>query len=95
MGYDLASLKPQEGWFRVELEGGRRQILGGELGETTARFATGPSFTLTPEDRTDGWVGRVRLLGGNDDFQIGGEFGAEEQQGRAALAGRATLQVGL
>lgn len=94
LGYDFASLKPEEGWFRVELEGGRRQILGGELGETTARFATGPSFTLTPEDRTDGWVGRVRLLGGNDDFQIGGEFGAEEQQGRAALAGRATLQVG-
>ena len=94
VGYDLGSLKPDEGWFRVELEGGRRQILGGELGDTVARFGTGPAFTLEPEDRTNGWVGRVRLLGGNEDFRIGGEFAAEEQQGRAALAGRASLLVG-
>lgn len=83
------------GWLRVELEGGRRQILGGSLGDTVARFGNGQNFTLTADDRTDGWLGRLRVLGGNPGFTLGGEASAEEQQGRAALSFRATLQIGL
>ena len=50
--------------MRVELEGGCRQILSGSLGKTRANFEDGETFTLTPEDRTSGWLGGLRLLGG-------------------------------
>jgi len=82
-------------WLRVELEGGRRQIVGGSLGSTIAKFEGGQTFTLDPEQRTDGWVGKFRVVGGIGDFQLGGEASAEEQQGRAALAFRVSLNLGL
>jgi hypothetical protein len=69
--------------------------VGGSLGSTTARFAGGDSFTLVPEDRTSGWVGKLRAVGGGNSFQIGGEAGAEQQQGRAAISLRASVIVGL
>jgi outer membrane autotransporter protein len=83
-------------WFKVELEAGRRQILGGAIGATTAQFAGGTPFTLEPESRSDGWTGKLRVAGGSSDFTLGGELGAEQQQGqgRAAIAGRLTLQMG-
>ena len=85
-----------ENWFRVELEGGRREIVGGELGTTTARFGTGPAFTLEPDERESGWTGRVRAVGGNGYFRFGGDFGAEQRESsRWALSLRASLQVGL
>ncbi|BBD97954.1 autotransporter domain-containing protein [Sphingobium amiense] len=90
-GYDFGSLNRDDGWFRIELEGGRRQIVGGSLGATTAYFKGGDRFTLTPEDRTNGWTGRARLYGGTDTFRVGGEFGAEEQQNHVALSLRATV----
>jgi hypothetical protein len=51
---------------------------------------------LQPESRSDGWTGKLRLAGGTSEFSIGGEVGAEQQQGqgRAAVAGRVTLQMG-
>ena len=82
------------GWFRAEVEGGRRQILGGEIGATTARIGSGTAFTLAPENRSDGWTGKLRLIGGSRDFSLGAEVGAEEQQGRAAVSGRVALQFG-
>ena len=90
-GYDFGSLNKDDGWFRVELEGGRRQIVGGTLGDTTAYFKGGDRFTLTPEARTNGWTGRARLYGGTDTFRVGGEVGAEEQQNHVALSLRATV----
>jgi len=94
MAVGLAFGSKDDGWFHTEIEAGRRQILGGELGATTARFVGGQSFTLVPDARTDGWVGRFRASGGAPGFRLGGEIGAEEQQGRAALSLRATLQIG-
>ena len=90
-GYDFGSLNKEDGWLRLELEGGRRQIVGGSLGDTTASFAGGDRFTLVSEDRTNGWTGRARLHGGNDTFRVGGEFGAEEQQNHVAISFRATV----
>ena len=90
-GYDFGSLNPADGWVRLELEGGRRQIIGGSLGDTTAYFKDGDQFTLVAEDRTNGWTGRARLYGGTDTFRIGGEFGAEEQQNHVAISFRATV----
>lgn len=83
------------GWSRLELEGGRRQILSGKLGATTARFAGGDAFTLAPEDRDSGWTGRLRGILGNSAFQVAGEAGAEQQQGNWALSVRASLRIGL
>ncbi|CAN5329476.1 autotransporter outer membrane beta-barrel domain-containing protein [soil metagenome] len=90
-GYDLGSLDAENGWLRVELEGGRRQIVGGSIGDTTAHFKDGKDFTLVAEDRTNGWTGKARLLGGSDIFRMAGEFSAEEQQDHVALAFRASL----
>ncbi|HEX7694103.1 MAG TPA: autotransporter domain-containing protein [Sphingomonas sp.] len=95
MAVGLTFGSTEDGWFHTEIEGGRRQILGGELGATTANFAGGQAFTLIPDQRTDGWVGRFRAYGGSPGFRIGGEVGAEQQQSRAAISLRATLQIGL
>ncbi|KQX26384.1 MULTISPECIES: autotransporter outer membrane beta-barrel domain-containing protein [unclassified Sphingomonas] len=94
-GFDFGGQNEDSGWFRIEAEGGRRELVGGSLGSTTARFAGGTAFTLDPEKRTSGWVGKLRAVGGGNGFQIGGEAGAEQQQGRAALSLRASLVVGL
>ena len=94
LGSDLAQGSEEQARVRVELEGGRRQIVGGKLGQTVAHFEGGEDFALDPEARTDGWLGRVRLMGGIAGFMLGGEFSAEEQQGRAAIAMRASLRLG-
>jgi uncharacterized protein with beta-barrel porin domain len=90
-GYDFGSLTREDGWFRVELEGGRRQIVSGSLGDTTASFKGGQQFTLVADERTNGWTGRARVYGGTDTFRVGGEVGAEEQQNHVALSLRATV----
>ncbi len=95
LGLNFGGTSPDEGWFRVEAEGGRRELVGGGLGATTAAFEGGQSFTLTPEERTSGWVGKLRAVGGSSAFRLGGEFGGEQQQGRVALSLRASLQIGL
>lgn len=93
LGY--LSGRTDDNWLRIELEAGRRQLLGGQLGDTVARFGTGQNFTLIADQRTDGWLGRVRVLGGSPGFTLGGDASVEQQQGRAALSFRASLRIGL
>lgn len=95
IGLEFGGADEYDGWTRFEFEGGRRQIVSGMLGATTASFKGGDAFTLTPDDRTSGWVGRLRGVAGNSAFQIGGEISAEEQQSHMAWAFRASLRVGL
>lgn len=90
-GYDFGSLNREDGWARFELEGGRRQLIGGSLGDTVAHFKDGDDFILVADKRTSGWTGRARLYGGTDTFRVGGEFGAEEQQNHVAISFRATV----
>ena len=92
LGYDFIGREPDAGFLRLELEGGRRQILSGALGKTVARFEGGQPFTLTAEERTDGWRGGVRLAGGGRGFAIAGEVNAEQQQGEVSIGGRVGLQ---
>ena len=92
-GYDLTQ-SADGGFMRLELEGGRREIVGGSLGNTVANFTGGNSFTLTPEDREAGWLGKARLVGGNDAFRAGGEASVQQQNGRAAVGFRVTVSVG-
>ncbi len=93
-GYEFGSLRPDDVWIRAEIEGGRRQIIGGSLGETTARFKDGAAFTLLPDARSDGWIGWLRLVGGQQGFALAGEVGAEEQFGNLALNARVSLRIG-
>ncbi len=93
-GIEFGGADKDSGWVRIEAEAGRRELVGGSLGSTTAHFTGGSNFTLLPEERTSGWVGKLRAVGGGNGFRIGGEASAEQQQGRAALALRANLMVG-
>lgn len=94
LGYELGSLEPDGTWLRLELEGGRREIVGGEIGETIAYFEGGDAFTLSPDARNSGWLGRLRLSGGVDQFMVTGEAGAEEQQHVTAFTARLGIRVG-
>ena len=80
--------------FRVEAEGGWREVVKGELGATTAKFANGTAFTLTPEQHGNGWYARLRAMGGGRMFQLGGEIGAEDRNDNTAISLRGTLRMG-
>ncbi len=82
-------------WFRVEAEGGWREILGGELGATTAHFKNGTDFTLDPEQVDSGWYARLRAYGGTDGYSVGGEVSAEDRLGSTAFILRGTVKIGL
>lgn len=94
-GADLFGMGSRDdNWLRVEAEGGWREILAGELGETTASFEGGDSFTLIPEQRASGWFARLRGMGGDEFYSIGGELSAEERNEEIGYALRATLRFG-
>lgn len=94
LGYQFARAETEDSmWLRGELEGGRRQILGGALGETIARFEGGNPFTLSPEERADGWTGAIRLTGGQGGTIIGAELRAEEQTGYTSISGRVSIGI--
>ena len=95
LGLDMGGYDQWSGWSRIEIEAGRREIVSGKLGNTVAHFADGDDFTLLPDERESGWVGRLRGVAGNSGFQIGGELGAEQHQGNWGLSLRASLRVGL
>jgi uncharacterized protein with beta-barrel porin domain len=95
LGYDFMRSDDQDsGWLRLELEGGRRQILSGSVGDTVASFGSGTPFTLTAEDRTSGWRGGLRLLGGGSSVTFFAEANAEQQQGNVSVGGRLGLSLG-
>jgi hypothetical protein len=95
VGVDFLGMRAQdENWFRMETEGGWREILSGGLGATTAHFKDGEDFTLTGDDATSGWFARLRAIGGSSGFTMGGEVSAEDRHGRVDLALRASVSVG-
>jgi hypothetical protein len=95
LGIDFTgNRKRDENWFRLETEGGWREIVGGALGATTAHFAGGTPFTLAPDQEKSGWYARLRALGGSENFTLAGEAGAEQRLGGTALWLRGTLTMG-
>jgi hypothetical protein len=91
----MGKARSDESWFRVEGEGGWREIAGGTLGSTTARFGeTGERFTLTPEQMESGWYAGLRALGGGATFKLAGELRLEDRHDANAVALRGTLKMG-
>jgi hypothetical protein len=85
---------PANRWFRVEGEGGWRELIGGSIGATTAHFEGGQPFTLAAEQAKSGWYGRLRAVGGGSMFELSGEVGAEQRNGETGLSMRGTVRVG-
>jgi len=94
LGYEFGSREPNSIWIRTEIEGGRREILSGSLGSTTAQFADGDPFTLAPEQRASGWEGALRVIGGTGAATVSAEGHAEEQNGRASIGFRLSIGFG-
>jgi hypothetical protein len=95
LGVDfLGNGRGDSSWLRLEGEGGWREIVGGALGSTTAKFAGGTPFTLDPEQLESGWYAKLRAKGGSSMFEVGGEVGAEDRHGSTALSLRGTMRLG-
>lgn len=93
-GIDFSGNSPGDtSWFRLEGEGGWRQIAGGGIGATTASFEGGTPFTIIPEDRESGAYARLRVVGGGELFEVGGELGGEQRNGETALSLRGSLRM--
>ena len=95
LGYDLFGKRENQSWMRVEVEGGYRSILTGSLGKTSAHFADGETFTLTPEKRASGWLAGLRVLGGDTGLVLTGEVNAEDRDGKVSVGGRFGVQLAL
>jgi hypothetical protein len=80
---------PDAATVRFEVEGGRRQVLSSNLGDTTAHFSGGQDFTLIPEDRKSGWIGGLTASIGSSSFRFiaGGQY-ETRANGQHILSGR-------
>jgi hypothetical protein len=94
LGAEFGARRADEDYLALEVEGGRRQILSGSLGKTVASFGDGTPVTLEPEERQNGWLGRLRALYGSPSFRLSGEVGAEEREERVGISGRLGLNFG-
>jgi hypothetical protein len=92
-GMNFGGVNRYDQFSRLEIEAGRRQHLAGSLGATTASFAGGTPFTLTPESRDSGWTAKARAITGTNEVRLSGEAGAEQRLGSIALSVRAALQL--
>ncbi|MBC2667442.1 autotransporter domain-containing protein [Novosphingobium flavum] len=80
----------------IEVEAGRRSVLSGNLGTTTASFlTTGDQFSITPDAIKGGWVGEARVLLGGFDYTWQLSAGAEQTQGKTDYTARASLSIAL
>jgi len=96
LGYDFTAREdPDSGWFRVELDGGRREIFSSTIANTIASFGTGAPFTLSAEERKSGWRGGLRVAGGGGSVSFVAEANAEQQQGHTSFGGRMGVSIGL
>lgn len=96
VGFDLLGMSSgDDNWFRLEAEGGWREILDGALGATTARFGEGEAFTLVPDERESGWFARLRGQGGDNYYTVTGELSAEQRNDKVGYALRTVVNFAL
>lgn len=78
----------------IEFEGGRRQVLAGTLGATSAHFVDGDKFKITPDGLDDSWTGEFRVMGGGFDHSWKVAAGAEKtQNGSPNFSARASFSI--
>jgi hypothetical protein len=83
----------QGSWLRTEFRGGYREILAGQMGDTTANFDGGSPFTLAAENDRGGWyTAGFSIKGGSlySYLALEGDidFRAGEQRYNVRIAGR-------
>ena len=97
--YSLGRITPDYRPLTFQFEGGRREVLAGGLGDTTAYFGGGDSydagdaFTLTGDDIQGTWIGELSVLAGGYDFtwKISGRM--EKTSDSTDFSARAGLSV--
>jgi hypothetical protein len=75
-----------------EIEGGRREVINGTVGATTAHYSGGQDFTLLPEDRPSGYIGSVSTSVGSQIFRFVASATAETRNGYKTYLGRVSLR---
>ncbi|MFT3965964.1 MAG: autotransporter domain-containing protein [Sphingobium sp.] len=93
VGWSMGQVTPDYRPLTFEIEGGPRAQLAGQLGTTTAAFADGAQFSLTPDALKGGWMAEARILQGSFDHSWKFGAGAEKTVGGIDYSARASLNV--
>ena len=97
LGYDLSAAASRTSLdARSKLEGGRREILSGSLGKTTASFRRRRRRSRSiPKSARAAGAAACALLAGGSPLAFAAEANAEEQQDKVSLGGRLGGQLRL
>lgn len=97
--YSLGTISPDWRPLTFQLEAGRREVLTGNLGSTTAYFNggdsydAGESFTITPDSLKGAWIGEASVLAGGYDFTWKLTTRMERTSDSTDFSARASLSV--
>lgn len=97
--YSLGPISPDWHPLTFSVEGGRREVLTGKLGSTTALFNGGDSydageaFTIAGDSLKGAWVGEASVLAGGFDFTWKLATRVEQTSTSTDLSARASLSV--
>lgn len=97
--YSLGTISPDWRPLTFQLEAGRREVLSGKLGSTTAYFNGGDSydageaFTIAGDSLRGAWIGEASVLAGGYDFTWKITARAEQASTGTDLSARASLSV--
>ncbi|MCJ2180538.1 autotransporter outer membrane beta-barrel domain-containing protein [Novosphingobium album (ex Hu et al. 2023)] len=97
--YSLGTVSPDWRPLTFQLEAGRREVLSGNLGSTTAYFNggdsydAGESFTITPDSLKGAWIGEASVLAGGYDFTWKLTTRVERTSDSTDVSARASLSV--
>jgi len=97
--YSLGTVSPDWRPLTFQLEAGRREVVAGSLGSTTAYFNggdtydAGETFSITPEDIQGAWIGELSMLAGGYDFTWKISTRMERTSDSTDFSARASLSV--
>ncbi|SFF90284.1 Autotransporter beta-domain-containing protein [Novosphingobium sp. CF614] len=97
--YSLGTISPDWRPLTFQLEAGRREVLTGTLGNTTAYFSGGDSydagdaFTIVADGPKGAWIGEASVLAGGYDFTWKLTTRVEQSAASTDVSARASLSV--
>ncbi|RVT39125.1 autotransporter outer membrane beta-barrel domain-containing protein [Sphingobium algorifonticola] len=97
--YSLGEISRDWRALTFQVEAGRRQVLNGNQGDTTAyfngddEFDAGANFTIAGDDLKGAWIGEASVLGGGYDFTWKLTTRAEKANSVTDLSARVSLSV--